>query len=133
VLLDAFRVLKPGGRFAVADVVADGPVPDALRQNMEAWVGCIAGALEVDTYRTLLEQAGFEDIGIEITRRYSVAEAGVDTSALPAGWEEADGKIASAFVRALKPLATQQVSTVGQQLPMTNAGDCGCVSSCCGK
>ncbi len=105
VLRDAFRVLKPGGRFAVADVVAEGSVPAALRQNMEAWVGCIAGALEVDTYRSLLADAGFEEIDIEITRRYTVAEAGVDTAALPAGWEDADGKIASAFVLATKPVS----------------------------
>lgn len=103
VLRDAFRVLKPGGRFAVADVVAEGPVPDELRSNLEAWVGCIAGALEMDTYQRLLQEAGFEEIGIEITRRYTVADAGLDTSALPAGWEEADGKIASAFIRAVKP------------------------------
>jgi ubiquinone/menaquinone biosynthesis C-methylase UbiE len=104
VLRDAFRVLKPGGRFAVADVVAEGAVPDALRANLEAWVGCIAGALETDTYRRLLQEAGFEKIGIEITRRYTVADAGIDTSTLPAGWEEADGKIASAFIRAVKPI-----------------------------
>src|SRR5947209_7557307 len=74
VLKDAFRVLKPGGRFAVADVVADGPVPDDLRRTMEAWVGCIAGALDVERYEQLLAEAGFEDIGIEITRRYTVGE-----------------------------------------------------------
>ena len=62
VLNDAFRVLRPGGRFAVADVVSDGPVPDELRRNMEAWVGCIAGALDTATYEQLLANAGFEDI-----------------------------------------------------------------------
>lgn len=102
VLRDAFRVLKPGGRFAVSDVVADGPVPSELRANM-SWVGCIAGALEIETYKALLREAGFEDVSIEITRRYTVAEAGVDTADLPPGWEGADGKIASAFVRATKP------------------------------
>ncbi|HEX8919077.1 MAG TPA: arsenite methyltransferase, partial [Chloroflexota bacterium] len=106
VLRDAFRVLKPGGRFAVADVVAEGPVPDALRQNLEAWVGCIAGALDVGTYERLLRDAGFEQIGIEVTRRYTVAQAGIDTSTLPSGWEAADGKIVSAFIRATKPLST---------------------------
>lgn len=105
VLRDAFRVLRPGGRFAVADVVADGPVPDKLRRNLESWVGCVAGALDVDTYRSLLEGAGFEDITIEITRRYTAAEAGLDTEALPTGWEGADGRIASAFIRATKPVA----------------------------
>jgi ubiquinone/menaquinone biosynthesis C-methylase UbiE len=104
VLRDAFRVLKPGGRFAVSDVVADGPVPDGLRQNMEAWVGCLAGALAIEDYQRLLEEAGFADVSIEITRRYTVAEAGMDTSALPDGWEAGDGKLASAFVRATRPL-----------------------------
>src|SRR5579871_4953960 len=99
VLRDALRVLKPGGRFAVSDVVADGPVPEALRQNMEAWVGCLAGALQIDTYTALLTEAGFEDVSIEITRRYTVAEAGLDPASLPAGWEAGDGKLASAFVR----------------------------------
>jgi arsenite methyltransferase len=103
VLREAFRVLKPGGRFAVSDVVANGPTPTWLRRNMEAWVGCLAGALEIDEYQRLLAEAGFEEIGVEITRRYTVAEAGLDTSALPGAWEEADGKLASAFVRATKP------------------------------
>jgi len=103
VLRDAFRVLKPGGRFAVSDVVADGPVPAELRHDMEAWVGCLAGALEIDIYKSLLAEAGFTDIGVEITRRYTVAETGLDSGALPAGWEAGDGKLASAFVRATKP------------------------------
>jgi len=103
VLRDAFRVLKPGGRFAVSDVVADGPVPAELRRDMEAWVGCLAGALEISTYKSLLAEAGFADIGVEITRRYTMAEAGLDSGALPAGWEDCDGKLASAFVRAAKP------------------------------
>ncbi len=103
VLRDAFRVLKPGGRFAVSDVVADGPVPAELRRDMEAWVGCLAGALEIDTYKALLAEAGFENIGVEITRRYTVAEAGLDSGALPPGWEHSDGKLAGAFVRAAKP------------------------------
>src|SRR5579875_1238133 len=89
VLRDAFRVLKPGGRFAVADVVVDGPVPIALRQSMETWVGCVAGALDVATYKDLLIAAGFEDIDIEITRHYRVADTGIDTSTLPSGWEAA--------------------------------------------
>ncbi len=108
VLHDAFRVLRPGGRFAVADVVADGPVPEQLRHDMEAWVGCIAGALEVDTYRTLLHAAGFQNAGIEITRRYRIEEAGIDTTTLPPEWQQSDGKIASAFIRATKPLTTAE-------------------------
>jgi arsenite methyltransferase len=104
VLRDAFRVLKHGGRFAVADVVIDGPISDALRRDLEAWVGCVAGALDIDTYVSLLQDAGFEGINIEITRRYSVAEAGLDPATLPADWSQADGKIASAFIRAAKPI-----------------------------
>jgi len=129
VLRDAFRVLTPGGRFAVSDVVADGPVPSGLRSNMEAWVGCLAGALEITEYKRLLSAAGFEDIDVEITRRYTVAEAGLDPATLPAGWEDGDGKLASAFVRATKPLATatrpQPVSVVA-----TERSCCG--PECCG-
>lgn len=107
VLRDAFRVLKPGGRFAVSDVVADGPVPAGLRHNMEAWVGCLAGALSIEEYQHLLAEAGFEGVSIEITRRYTAAEAGLDLTALPEGWEAGDGKLASAFVRATKPTAAR--------------------------
>jgi hypothetical protein len=98
---------------------------------MEAWVGCIAGALDVDTYRSLLREAGFEDISIEVTRRYRVADAGIDTSTLPEGWEAADGKIASAFVRATKPLDAPSAAPQREDaLPVNNVG-CGCSSSCC--
>jgi arsenite methyltransferase len=127
VLGDAFRVLKPSGRFAVADVVADGPVPEALRQNMEAWVGCLAGALEIDTYRSLLEAAGFIDVSVELTRRYTVAEAGLDTSTLPHGWEAGDGKLASAFIRATKPPVP---GTLDTPLPISDHRACGC-GDCC--
>lgn len=130
VLRDAFRVLKPGGRFAVADVVTDGQVPDALRRDMEAWVGCISGALEIETYARLLRDTGFQDVGIEITRRYSIAEAGIDTSAFPVEWEAADGKIASAFIRATKPQPiTARVPTLERLLPMH--GDPCCSETCC--
>lgn len=125
VLKDAFRVLKPGGRFAVADVVSDGPIPDAIRKNMEAWVGCIAGALDTDTYQSLLESAGFTDVSIEFTRRYTAAEAGLDATALPVGWKEADGRIGSAFVRATKPEAGRPV-----HLDKRASSGC-CDSSCC--
>ncbi len=129
VLNDTFRVLKPGGRFAVSDVVADGEVPEGLRQNMEAWVGCLAGALPIDTYKDLLAQAGFEDISVEITRRYTVAETGLDPATLPLGWEEGDGKLASAFVRATKPGgATEPASDL---IPVAVVDDACCDSSCC--
>ncbi|MGH2448156.1 MAG: arsenite methyltransferase [Chloroflexota bacterium] len=103
VLKEAARVIKPGGRLAVADVIADGPVPDELRRNLESWVGCVAGALDIDTYPSLLQSAHFQDISIEIIRRYTADEAGLDTSPLPSGWQTADGRIASAFIRARQP------------------------------
>src|SRR5687768_11202398 len=71
VLREAFRVLKPGGRFAVSDVIVRGTVPAAVRKNMELWIGCVAGALEEQEYRALLTDAGFEQIGIEVTRVYA--------------------------------------------------------------
>jgi arsenite methyltransferase len=130
VLREAFRVLKPGGRFAVSDVVADGAVPPGLRQNMEAWVGCLAGALEIEEYRRLLTVAGFGDVSVEITRRYTVAEAGLDPATLPAGWESSDGKLASALVRATKPLtATRSARPVPDAATGTGTGCCG--PECC--
>lgn len=109
VLREAFRVLKPGGRFAVSDVVVRGPVPDAVRRSMELWVGCIAGALSEDDYRAKLAAAGFGGIDLEITRVYGVEDAraflaseGVDADAIA---REVDGKFVSAFVRATKPEA----------------------------
>lgn len=134
VLREAFRVLKPGGRFAVSDVVADGPVPEALRHNMEAWVGCLAGALEVDDYRQLLTDAGFEDVSVTITRRYTAAEAGLDQSTLPEGWQAGDGKLASAFVRATKPASTATDASPAESKPvmLASAGSCGCGGGCCG-
>jgi arsenite methyltransferase len=138
VLREAFRVLKPGGRFAVSDVVADGPVPEALRHNMEAWVGCLAGALEVETYERLLREAGFADVSVTITKRYTAAQAGLDMSALPDGWEAGDGKLASAFVRAAKPAAAPAGigrptgQAVRKTVPVaTTAGGC-CGSDGCG-
>jgi ubiquinone/menaquinone biosynthesis C-methylase UbiE len=105
VLAEAFRVLKPGGRFAVSDVVLRGEVPDDLRRNMELWIGCIAGALEENEYRGKLQRAGFDAIALEATRIYRTADAqsflaaaGVD----PVVAESVDGKFMSAFVRATK-------------------------------
>ena len=109
VLREAYRVLAPGGRFAVSDIVVQGQLPSALRLDMESWAGCIAGALEEDTYRSLLHTAGFTDIAIEVTRRYAfdeIAESGAsaELSTLPAEEQpEADGKVVSAFIRARKP------------------------------
>src|SRR6516164_5805256 len=110
VLREAFRILKPGGRFAVSDVVTRGAVPEALRRDVLLWVGCIAGALEETQYRAKLAAAGFEAIGIEPTRVYRVEDArefltgkGVDVNAIAA---LVDGKFMSAFIRASKPRAT---------------------------
>jgi SAM-dependent methyltransferase len=107
VLREAFRVLKPGGRFAVSDVVTRGEVPAKIRESVLLWVGCVAGALSEDDYRAKLAAAGFVDIGIEPTRVYSAADAqsfltdqGIDPSEIAA---QVDGKFLSAFVRARKP------------------------------
>lgn len=96
VLREAFRVLRPGGRFAVSDIVVRGPIAPEIRRNVELWAGCLAGALEIDEYRRLLAAAGFRDIEIEITREYACGEGG---AAVPPA---TDGKFASAFVRATK-------------------------------
>jgi arsenite methyltransferase len=106
-LREAFRVLKPGGRFAVSDVVVRGEVPPELRRSMELWVGCVAGALSDQEYQQLLGEAGFEQIGIEPTRVYEIEDAkaflegaGLNTEALA---REVGGRVMGAFVRARKP------------------------------
>ena len=107
VLREAFRVLKPGGRFAVSDVVVRGTAPDAVRASMMLWVGCIAGALEQEDYRSRLIAAGFAEVSFETTRIYNVEDArqflsasGVDVDAIAA---QVEGKFLSAFIRATKP------------------------------
>jgi len=109
VLREAFRVLKPGGRFAVSDVVVRGSVPDEVRKSMLLWVGCIAGALEESEYLSKLTSAGFEQVSIEPTRVYDVedarqflTEAGVDVDRIA---PEVNGKFFSGFIRANKPKA----------------------------
>ena len=111
VLREAFRVLKPGGRFAVSDVVVRGDVPQELRRHVELWVGCIAGALRDSDYAGKLRAAGFESIGIEPTRVYNVEDArqfltgqGIDVDAIA---PEVDGKFMSAFIRAVKPVSKE--------------------------
>ena len=108
VLREAFRVLKPGGRFAVSDIVVHGEVPDAVRKSVELWIGCVAGALQDEEYRRLLRAAGFEDIDIEPTRVYRLEEARELVARLGPDAEQiaraADGKFMSAFVRARKPM-----------------------------
>ncbi|HEX5726642.1 MAG TPA: arsenite methyltransferase [Longimicrobiaceae bacterium] len=109
VLAESFRVLKPGGRFAVSDVVVRGPVPAEVKRSMELWVGCVAGALEEDEFRRLLVEAGFAGVEIEPTRVYRAEDAqaflegsGLDAAAVA---PEIDGRFMSAFVRATKPAA----------------------------
>jgi SAM-dependent methyltransferase len=107
VIREAFRVLRPGGRFAVSDVVVRGEIPAPVRRSMELWVGCIAGALEEGEFRRLLVQAGFADVSIEPTRIYQFddARAFLDGSGLDAEVlaREVDGRVMGAFVRARKP------------------------------
>jgi arsenite methyltransferase len=112
VLREALRVLKPGGRFAISDVVTRGEMLPEIRQSVFLWVGCIAGALEESEYRDKLAAAGFEQIDLEPTRIYRVDDArefltreGVDVDAIA---PQVDGKFMSAFVRAVKPVGTQQ-------------------------
>lgn len=121
VLREAFRVLKPGGRFAVSDVVVRGEVPEAVRRSMELWVGCVAGALEESEFKRLLAETGFVDGDIEPTRVYALEDArvflegaGLDPDAVAA---EVDGRFMGAFVRARKPEA---------------ASGC-CAPGCCGN
>ena len=107
VLAEAFRVLKPGGRLAVSDVVTRGEMLPEIRQSVLLWVGCVAGALEENEYRAKLRSAGFDQIDVEATRIYHVEDAraflsgqGIDVDAIA---PEVDGKFMSAFIRAVKP------------------------------
>ena len=123
VIREAFRVLKPGGRFAVSDVVAQGELPPDLRADMEAWVGCIAGALEERQYRQLLTAAGFDEIDVEVTRVYNPRELAERSNgrwqdSAYARFEASGGRLVSAFVRAKKPAAAA-------------GGAACCVPSCC--
>ena len=120
VLQEAFRVLRPGGRFAVSDVIVRGAVPAEIRKNVELWIGCIAGAMEESEYRAKLSTAGFEGIEIEPTRIYKIEDArqfleatGIDVETIA---PQVEGKFASAFIRAKKPIAKKEAAN----------------SSCCG-
>jgi arsenite methyltransferase len=108
VLKETFRVLKPGGRFAVSDVVTRGSIPPEIRRSVLLWVGCVAGALQEEEYRQKLAAAGFEQIGVEPTRIYRAEDAtsflkdqGIDFGAIA---PQVDGKFMSAFIRARKPV-----------------------------
>ena len=117
VLREAFRVLKPGGRFAVSDVVTRGEIVPEVRHSVLLWVGCVAGALEESEYRDKLTAAGFEQIDIEPTRVYRAEDArdllsaeGIDVDAIA---PQVDGKFMSAFVRAVKPAAEESCCSPG--------------------
>jgi SAM-dependent methyltransferase len=135
VLREAFRVLKPGGRFAVSDVVVRGEVPSAIRRSMELWVGCVAGALSDRDYLDKLAAAGFEQAGIEVTRVYSLDDA----KDLLAGQDqdmhrlasEVDGKFVSAFIRASKPLASGAAAS-SEAAAKPAATSCCSGGRCCG-
>lgn len=116
VLAEAYRVLKPGGRLAISDVVTRGEIPDAIRPSMELWIGCVAGALDETDYKGKLAKVGFDAIDVEPTRIYRADDAheflagtGLDVDAVA---EQIDGKFMSAFIRADKP----KLSTVGREL-----------------
>src|SRR6266571_4169234 len=129
VLREAFRALKPGGRFAVSDVVTRGAIAPEIRQSVLLWVGCVAGALDENEYRDKLVAAGFEQITIEPTRVYRVedareflSEAGVNADAIA---PQVDGKFMSAFVRAVKPSSAAK-ACCGQRAAISNRGDRAC-------
>jgi arsenite methyltransferase len=129
VLAEAFRVLRPGGRFAVSDVVVRDGLPPAVRESMALWTGCVGGALEEREFLALLEDVGFERASIEPTREYSrddaralLAGTGIEESLA----DEMAGKILSAFVRATKPGAPRP-----RALPRHATRACGCADDCC--
>ena len=135
VLREASRVLKPGGRFAVSDVVVQGELPAEIHTNLEHWVGCVAGALEEDTYRRLLAEAGFVDVSVEVTRIYDAKEAGVAEAqaAAFAAVEATGGRLVSAFVRGIRP--GREVRTPASKdaasVPIADADQTSAAAACC--
>ncbi len=134
VLAEAFRVLKPGGRFAVSDVVVRGETPAEVRKNMELWIGCVAGALEEQEFLTLLRDVGFENPSIEPTRIYQAEDAaaflagsGLDVDRIA---REIDGKFMSGFVRATKPGSSPKPKRALQQIGNKQEGAY-CAPGCC--
>jgi SAM-dependent methyltransferase len=144
VLKDAFRVLKPGGRFAVSDIVVRDGLPDVVKENMALWTGCVAGALEEREFIALLHEVGFTDASIEPTRIYTRDDAAAliaGTTLDPALADQVEGKVMSAFVRATKPGGTsatagraanpkRELATLGAATK-AKGGGCGCRSTDC--
>ena len=135
VLAEAFRVLKPGGRFAVSDVVVRGDVPEGVKQSMELWVGCVAGALEEQEFLGLLRDVGFENPSIEPTRIYTAEDASAflaNTGLDPEKFaRDIDGKFMGAFIRATKPGKTPKPRMPLAALGEKKAEAC-CGPDCCG-
>lgn len=135
VLREAFRVLKPGGRFAVSDVVVRGEMPETIRRNMELWIGCVAGALRDADYIAKLRAVGFEDAAIEVTRVYTAEDAAEflagQSTQLQQLAREVDGRFVSGFVRARKPLAAGNASEAVAPAAALGATGCGCGPRCC--
>ena len=136
VLAESFRVLKPGGRFAVSDVVVRGAVPADVKKNMELWIGCVAGALEEQEFLGLLREVGFEGASIEPTRVYKAADAaaflagtGLDVERFA---NEIDGRFMGAFVRATKPGVSKKRVLVPLAVATTVATTDAAAASCCG-
>jgi arsenite methyltransferase len=130
VIQEALRVLKPGGRFAISDVVVRGYVPEVIKKSVELWIGCVAGALEERQFIELLEEAGFQDASIEPTRIYAAEDAavflrsaGLDADAIA---PQIDGRFVSAFVRATKPAQADV-----QSRPEAQAAKSCCGPDCC--
>ncbi len=126
VLAEAFRVLKPGGRFAVSDIVTRGELPEAVRRSMDLWSGCVAGALDEREFVALLHDVGFENASVEPTRVYSADDAAAlleGTGLDPEIGKELESRFMSGFVRATKPLPTPQ--------PRATQRSCGCSDDCC--
>ena len=126
VIAEAFRVLKPGGRFAISDVVVQGELPADIKRSMELWVGCVAGAVSDEEFLTLLRDAGFVNPSVEFTRTYAIDDAkaflrntGVDADRIAA---EVAGRIGAAFVRATKPVSASSPRS---------SRSCGCADECC--
>ena len=135
VLREAFRVLKPGGRFAVSDVVVRGEVPESIRRNMELWIGCVAGALSDTDYIAKLQAAGFEDADIEVTRVYTAEDAkeflSGQSEQLQQLARDVDGRFVSGFVRARKPRMSRERTEVATPIASPAATRCGCGPRCC--